>query len=177
MTIIFQLFSAADLQNLSPGQLKELRDLVRNELETSDTIRDALRERAHAVFHQLAPQSGAYSLGRPPSSPDALQSLPEQLFNPQELASLRNDPKLLKILEWAIECERNSSPHVLEAIRAKAYAWFQSLPEHAEAIPRPDAEYSPYSEKYKAMRVAVPYSDFRLEEKDWPSIINIPPKP
>src|SRR5436309_8043676 len=116
MSIIFQLFSAADLQNLTPEQLKGLRDLVRNELETSDKVRDALRERANAVFRQLATQPAAYSLVRHPS-PDPLQSLPEQLFEAREFARLNNDPKHLKILEWAIECERNSSPHVLEAIR------------------------------------------------------------
>jgi len=53
MTVIFQLFSAADLQNLSPGQLKELRDLVRDELETSDQVREALRERAQECFSSL----------------------------------------------------------------------------------------------------------------------------
>jgi len=171
MTVIFQLFSAADLQNLSPGQLKELRDLVRDELETSDQVREALRERAQEVFQQLATQPVTYSLA-PPPSPDPLQSLPEQLFGAHEFTRLNNDPTRLKILEWAIECERNSSPHVLEAIRQRAYAWFQSLPEHASAIPRPDAEYSPYSEKYKAMRVAEPYRDFTLVEKDWPSILS-----
>jgi hypothetical protein len=168
MSIIFQLFSAADLQTLTPEQLKELRDLVRDEVETSEKVRAALKERANAVFNQLATEPAAYVLVQPPS-PDPLQSLPEQLFNAQEFTRLDDDPKRLKILEWAIECERNSSPHVLEAIRERAYEWFRGLPGHADAIPRPDAEYSPYSQKYKAVRVAEPYRDFTLVEKDWPT--------
>src|SRR5437899_2098921 len=83
-------------------------------------------------FRQLATQPAAYSLVRHPS-PDPLQSLPEQLFEAREFARLNNDPKHLKILEWAIECERNSSPHVLEAIRERAYEWFRTLPGNADA--------------------------------------------
>jgi hypothetical protein len=173
MSIIFQLFSAADLQNLSPQQLKQLRDLVRDELETSDKVREALRERANAVFSQLETQRDPDSSEpqpQPQPSPDPLQSLAAQLFDPQEFARLNNDPKLLKILEWAIECERNSSPHVLDAIREKAYEWFQRLPGKSSTLPQPDAEYSPYSENYKAVRVVEPYVDLTLEERAWSSL-------
>jgi hypothetical protein len=174
MTVIFQLFSAEDLQQLNQEQLKQLRDIIRDELETSSQIRATLKPRAEEVLRQLLPAS-TYSLPASLPSPpslDPLQSLPNQLFRAEELAQL--DGTKLKILEWAIECERNSSPHVLDVIRKRVYAWFQGLPgKSSTSIPKPDAEYSSYSRNYEAVRVKEPYIDFTLIEKDWESA---PPK-
>ena len=172
MGVIFQLFSAADLQKLaalSPDKLDELRQLIRDERAPSPNVRAKLKPRADEVFLQLAspPFSGSLPL---PDSPTTSPSLAGQLFRQQEINQL--DADQLRILEWAIQCEMDNSPYVLEVIMQKVLTWLAELvPQGLEPSPpppAPDAVYSPFSKEYKIVRALDPPDDLTLVERDWP---------
>jgi hypothetical protein len=122
MSIIFQLFSADDLKVLQPDKFEELTGAILGELrkspsqvrqvlgvdrsprlmipqDTPQQLKDALRRRIHQVFQQLT--------SRPPRNPsralEPARAIDEQLFEPDELAMLDAQKRL--ILQWAIHCE------------------------------------------------------------------------
>ena len=177
MGVVFQLFSAADLQKLAefPGRLDELRQLIRDERAPSPDVRAMLKNRADEVFLQLAspPFSGPLP---PPASPSPSQSLVQQLFRQEDLEQLDADPAQretkLRILELAIRCEIDNSPYVLEIIMQKVQAWLEGLVreglEPPPPPPAPDAVYSPFSKAYKIVRAFNPPDDPTLVERDWP---------
>jgi hypothetical protein len=176
MGVFFQLFSAADLQRLAvlPGnKLDELRTLISNEMVYSPDVRAQIKIRADQVFRQLAPSFTApLPLPTLPAPPAPLPPLLEQFFMPADLDQLDADPTMRaekrKILEWAIRCEKDSSPYVLEVIMRTVYAWFaQQLP--PPPLPLPDAVYSPFSKEYKIIRAADPPDNPALVIRDWPT--------
>ena len=185
MGVVFQLFSAADLQRLAalPGaKLDELRTLIRNEMTYSPAVRAQIKSRADQVFRQLAPSFTA-SLPLPPLPPATSLAPPpsvlEQFFMPADLDQLDTNPTIRaekhKILDWAVRCEKDNSPYVLEAIMQTVYAWFaQQLPPPpppapAPPPPAPDTVYSPFSTEYKVIRAVDPPDDPTLVTRDWPT--------
>src|SRR5262245_1634298 len=171
MGVIFQLFSAADLQKLaalSPEKLNELQALIQAERTPSPEVRAKLKPRADEVFLQLVPSfPGPLPL---PSSPTTSPPLAGQLFSQQDLNQLT--PDQLRILEWAIRCELDNSPYVLEVIMQKVLTWLaEQGPQGLVSPPpppAPDAVYSPFSKEYKIVRALDPPDDLILVERDWP---------
>jgi hypothetical protein len=161
MTIIFQLFSAEDLQKLTLDDLKELRTIITDTLEESKAMRDE--------HHGLAlPLETADDVklpwGTPPQVTEALQQrfydVSQQLKVSQPISSQFDFEKLLKrhlnqddetkakekmILEWAISCEVNNFKFYARLLRARkrAYEFFAS--KTGEQEPQgPDSLYSPF---------------------------------
>jgi hypothetical protein len=176
MSVIFQLFSAGDLQKLDEGQLEALRQLVIAALAPSLQVREKLKPRADEVFRQLAspPMDDPLLLPDPPPAlPNPEYPLSHQLFRGVDLDRLDADATKRKdkltILEWAILCERDRSAYVLEVIMQEAYTWYtQQLPGPPPSVPTPDAVYSPFSNAYKITRALNPPENLSLVEREWP---------
>lgn len=169
MSAIFQLFSAQDLlwlANLSPSKLNDLRQFISNEMAYSSAVRAQIKIRADQVFCQLVP---SFTPPRPlpqlPAPPAPLPPLPDQFFIRTDLVQLNADK--LKILEWAIRCEKDNSPLVLDLIMQAVYAWFaQQVP---PSQPTPDATYSLFTKAYQVARAANPPTNFRIVIRPWPT--------
>jgi hypothetical protein len=169
MSIIFQLFHADDLQILTPENLLKLKLVIRQQVSshsealgpslstileippnTPPQLADALRKRVHEVFQQLT--------GRPPRNPSIplapSRSIPEQLFEPDELDALGEQGRT--ILEWAISCEVADFVryNTLEAIKDYVYAEFSKFAEIAGQRPKgPDTKYSPFNQSSPLYRL------------------------
>jgi hypothetical protein len=121
MSVIFQLFSAADLTGLTTGDLEELRNEVTNALYAAATLAHA-KKRADQVYEQL---TGSVPAQKPIDEPAQIPaSIPKQqrqrcpqIFTPENLNQLTDQQKT--ILEWAIECELQHSYRVLQDIQTK----------------------------------------------------------
>jgi hypothetical protein len=166
MSVIFQLFSAADLEKLTPAQLDELKAKVSKHLrDPSDQVLARLRKRADQVFNQFSPSPPAHQPPGP-GSRVPMQSLAYQLFDARDLANLNS--RQLLLLEWALECERDRSPYVLEIIRNDVEAWFKARTNNSQPVP--DASYSPYSPTppYYHVHAANPPADNTLQPPWYP---------
>jgi hypothetical protein len=169
MSVIFQLFCAEDLQQLTYLQLQELKTAVVNALE-GDTPDNTLAQN-YASYHLRAPQplSLQISLNTTPSPDTPPQvreafnkrfhevshqltsprlKLPQQHFNFQALLSQRNNTASAEealILEWAISCEVNNFEFYKRLLRARkeAYEWF--FKEKGQRPKGPDSPYSPFN--------------------------------
>jgi hypothetical protein len=121
MSVIFQLFSAADLKDLTNEDLNALRDQVTNALYAPATLTH-VKKRADQVYGQL---TGDVPTQKPIDEPSqAPASIPKdqrercsQIFTPENLNQLTAQQR--KILEWAIECELQHSYRVLQDIQTK----------------------------------------------------------
>src|SRR6516162_4040621 len=120
MSVIFQLFCAADLQKLAPEQLEALKMTVSYALNTDREVLDPVKDRAYEVFRQLANRDPAQRL----ISIDASKGMLLQFFSEAELHGLSAQD--LDILKMAIICEITHSPAALQVVQAKAYALFRT---------------------------------------------------
>jgi len=118
MSVIFQLFCAADLTKLAPEQLEALKMTVSHALNTDRDVLDPVKDRAYEVFRQLASRDPAQQL----ISTDASKGMLLQLFSEVELHGLSAQD--LDILKMAIICEITHSPAALQVVKTKAYALF-----------------------------------------------------
>ena len=142
MSVMFQLFHAADLQNLSQQQFDDLKGIISNALNTSDRVADAVRERAYEVFHQLTSPDIVI---KGPEPRDRSQQLLNQLFCEDDLQHL--DAQKIDILRIAMSCEAAASYEALEAVLDVVS---DAIPEKFPTLtqpPRrdPDAGYSPFN--------------------------------
>ena len=153
MSVIFQLFRAADLKDLTLEQLEVLKMTIRDALKIPANIPDQVKDRAHDVFRQLK--------GRDPAPVQPVPSLPilSQLFSEADLQDL--SPKEFDILAMAISCEVANSYESLKAIQEHAYNMFQELTK-TPAIPLgqrpqdPDSPYSPFNQGSALYRILHP---------------------
>ena len=165
MTVIFQLFCADDLQKLTLDDLKELRSIVRENLEESKTIRDennnlvlplatvdnlqlpedapaqvteALQQRFYEVSQQL-------KASQPISSQFEFQKFLDRHLNQDQ----ETKDKEQMILEWATSCEVNNFQFYERLLRArkKAYEFFSSKT-GGQDPQGPDSLYSPFYQEH-----------------------------
>src|SRR4029453_6459565 len=117
MSVIFQLFRAADLNGLTLEHLEILKMTIRDALKTPANVPDQVKDRAHGVFRQLK--------GRDPEpiQPVPLSPILSQLFSEADLQDL--SPKEFDILEMAISCEVANSYESLQVILERASDKFQ----------------------------------------------------
>jgi hypothetical protein len=178
MSIIFQLFSAEDLQKLDIEELKGLRDEIKKALEEAgmviddklhlnlkekvkpdenspfdqnsppEWVREALLKRFNEVSHQLK---------TPPISPS------QQAFNFDALIAQRKSQETQDkeelILNWAISCELNHIEFYFPLLKAReaAYKYFEDNPRIKEKLQ--------IKEKPQAKVVVVP-KEVRTKEPD-----------
>jgi hypothetical protein len=150
MSIIFQLFNAENLKNLSNEQLDQLLDSIIHKVDdsTNNVLRasmasakqienelrknpppdyaaeviDMLRKRAHEVFQQLISQPSSNQ----PGPFNRAASMFDQLLSAEDFERLNLDTQLSgarrKILLWAITCELDNlnSYRTLQRIQEEA---------------------------------------------------------
>jgi hypothetical protein len=169
MSVIFQLFCAEDLQQLTFLQLQELKTAVVNALEGDTPGNTPPQDHARYPLRVPQPLSLQISLNTTPD-PDTPPQVREALnkrfhevshqltsphlkpspqrFNFQALLSQRNNTVSAEealILEWAISCEVNNFKfykRLLDARKA-AYEWF--FKEQGQRPKGPDSPYSPFN--------------------------------
>jgi hypothetical protein len=138
MSVVFQLFRASDLAQLTEPQLEELKKTVGLALNEPAVLAH-LRERADEVFQQLAKkaptQRTVSALPTTLSAGSSLQELREglsaarlsQLYNIEDLRELDRNNTHRDILRMAIDCEVVHSQEVLLAIKTQIHQKFSSF--------------------------------------------------
>jgi hypothetical protein len=169
MSVIFQLFCAEDLQQLTYAQLQELKTAVVNALEGGTPSQTLAQD--STSYHPRVPQPLTLQISlnttpsedTPPQVKEALNNrfhevshqltslrlkLPQQNFDFEALRSQRNNTASTEedlILQWAISCEVNNFEfykRLLDASKA-AYEWF--FREKGQRPKGPDSLYSPFN--------------------------------
>ena len=180
MSIIFQLYRADYLSQLTPAVLDALKQAVKNafdrlefvDLTKNTTLRSSplveqalldqvaakIQERARRVFAQLQPQPPDPIV--PPGKPDTTRPLYPQLFDQQDLNRLT--PQQLDVLEMAISCEVthfNGYVHLM-TVKEQVDLTIQTLLKGEIAPPPvplpPDTEYSPFNRSSPLYRLYNP---------------------
>lgn len=133
MSVIFQLFSAADLQGLDMRQMNELKEMI-GKIQSAPSVLAAVKDRADEVFTQIKNRSPMAGL---PPSPEQAGML-VHLFHEQDIEILTEEEKT--IIEWAIICEVTHSEVALLAIREQADILFSRHKPEA-SLPNSDIGY------------------------------------
>jgi hypothetical protein len=140
MSVIFQLFSAEDLRDLTPVQLESIKNAIRDALQNPPRVPDQVKGRIYEVFRQLTSKLPS----NPPVSPDPSSPILYQLLSEEDLRLL--DHKQLDILKMAISCEMANSFYALWAIKDSVHAVFHQF--RGQPPQGPDASYAPFSRNY-----------------------------
>jgi len=147
MPVLFQLFSADDLQLLGPAELITLRKFIKEVAERPPSVPEEIKQRAYEVFRQLTSPTTPIN---PPNPPTPGLPIIDQLFSANDLAQL--DMQQRYILDMAIACEVLYSFRSLEAIKQRADAKFRDLTRSMAAFNRvpqnpqgPDSDYAPFN--------------------------------
>jgi hypothetical protein len=138
MSIIFQLFSAEDLQKLTDQELDKLRDAIIDALKEGGLFKDG---KLHLNLEPKVKPDGTSPFD-PNSTPEWVQkallkrfnevahqlqtpqlSQPQNLFDFEELIKKRNSTETQevqkKILNWAISCELNHIEFYYALLKAR----------------------------------------------------------